>query len=267
MRSGTPWSWACSWTDRGRMTAVRCRTAAEKGTHEALVAIGRVGDRAVRHGPRPVGDERLDQPAGRGLRHDGHHDPGRHHPLLPGHGHADAHRRQDRRHHRPPQGLRHRPDHLRLRLGHDRGGADGGGPDPGLVDPGGHRRRAGPAGDGGADRRQLRRGVAQGGLRHHRRGRRRRHRHRPHPRGLGHHGAELAGGLRRRGRPRRSSSWPWSATSSTRPIEGAKPRLDVVGSVLAASGLGLVVLGHPAVEHLGLGGTEGLARSSRSASR
>ncbi len=43
------------------------------------------------------------------------------------------------------------------------------------------------------------------------------------------------------------------------PIEGEKPRLDGVGSVLAASGLGLVVLGHPAVEHLGLGGTEGLA--------
>ena len=72
----------------------------------------------------------------------------------------------------------------------------------GLVDPGGHRRRPGAAGDGGADRGQLRGGVPQGGLRHHRRGRRRRHRHRPHPRGLGHHGAELAGGVRRRGGPR-----------------------------------------------------------------
>ena len=33
------------------------------------------------------------------------------------------------------------------------------------------------------------------------------------------------------------------ATSSTRPSTGDKPRLDVVGSVLAASGLGLIVLG------------------------
>ena len=40
-------------------------------------------------------------------------DPGGHHPLLPRDGDAHAHRRQDRRHHRPPPGVRHRPRHLR----------------------------------------------------------------------------------------------------------------------------------------------------------
>jgi hypothetical protein len=57
---------------------------------------------------------------GRGLRHHRHDHPGGHHPLLPGDGDVHAHRREDRRHHRPAPGLRHRPDHLRLRLGADR---------------------------------------------------------------------------------------------------------------------------------------------------
>ena len=50
-------------------------------------------------------------------------------------------------------GVRHRPGHLRLWFGDDGGGADGGRPDPRLVDPRRARCRAGPAGDGGADRR------------------------------------------------------------------------------------------------------------------
>ena len=49
------------------------------------------------------------------------------------------------------------------------------------------------------------------------------------------------------------------ATSSTRPSTGEKPRLDVVGSVLAAERTGTDRPRHPAVEHLGLGGAEGLA--------
>ena len=43
------------------------------------------------------------------------------------------------------------------------------------------------------------------------------------------------------------------------PIEGEKPHLDVVGSVLAAERTGTGRPRHPAVEHLGLGGAEGLA--------
>ncbi len=39
---------------------------------EPKVAAGRARGRPVHHGPRPVGDERLDQPAGRRVRHDGH---------------------------------------------------------------------------------------------------------------------------------------------------------------------------------------------------
>ena len=49
-----------------------------------------------------------------------------------------------------------------LRFGADGAGADGGRADPRLVGPGGARRRAGAAGDGGADRRQLRGRRAQG---------------------------------------------------------------------------------------------------------
>ena len=85
--------------------------------------------------------------------------------LLPGDGDVHAHRRQDRRHHRPAQGVRGGPDHLRLRVGGDGGGAVGGHPDPGLVGPGGARCRAGVAGDGGADRGQLPGRLAQGGVR------------------------------------------------------------------------------------------------------
>ena len=59
-----------------------------------------------------------------------------------------------------------------VRLRADGALADGGRADPRLVGPGGHRRRAGAAGHGGADRRQLRGPVAEGGVRRDRRGRR-----------------------------------------------------------------------------------------------
>ena len=85
-----------------------------------LAGTRRPGHGAVPHGAGPVREERLDQRAGPRLPHHGHHDPGGHHPLLPGHGHAHPHRGQDRRHDRPPSGVRHRTDHLRLRLGADR---------------------------------------------------------------------------------------------------------------------------------------------------
>src|SRR5690348_55483 len=44
---------------------------------------------AVPDGPRPGGDERRDQPAGRRLRHHGDDDPGGDRPLRAGHGGAD----------------------------------------------------------------------------------------------------------------------------------------------------------------------------------
>ena len=49
--------------------------------------------------------------------------------------------------------------------------------------------------------------------------------------------------------------------------EGPKLSLDFVGTVLSASALGVIVLGTLAVEHLGVDPTQGLARSSPSASR
>ena len=169
---------------------------------EALVAAGRARDRAVRHGARPVGDERLDQRARGRLRHDGHHDPGRHHPLLAGDGDVHAHRGQDRRHHRAPTSLRHRAGRLRVRLGAHGGLADGHDAGPGMVGARGARGGVGPASDGRSDRRQLRGEGSQGRLRRHRRRRGRRNRDRADPRGLGDHGADLARRLRRRGRAR-----------------------------------------------------------------
>ena len=48
--------------------------------------------------------------------------------------------------------------------------------------------------------------------------------------------------------------------------DGPKPRLDYLGAVLSAVGLGVIVLGIAAVEHLGLGGAEGLPDRLRWAS-
>ena len=167
---------------------------------------GRVGDGAVPHGARSVRDERLDQSAGQGLRHHGDHDPGRHHPLLPDDGHADPHRSQDRRHHRPPTRVRHRLDHLRLRLGADRGVANGGRPRAGMVGARRHRCRARLPRARRADRRQLRRNPTQSGLRGDRRRRRCGDRGRSHRRRVGDDRAHVAGRVRRRGLHRRRSS-------------------------------------------------------------
>ena len=80
-------------------------------------------------------------------------------------------------------------------------------------------------------------------LRRARRSRRRRDRRRADPRRLVHDRTDLAPGLRRRGRrrPRRSSSGPGGFGSPS--ASGRKPRLDWVGGVLSALGLGLVVFG------------------------
>ena len=233
---------------------------------EAAIAPAGAGRRPVHHGSGPVGHERLDQRAGRGVQHDGHDDPGGHHPLLPRHGHVHAHRRQDRRHHRPPSRLRDRSRHLRLRVGPDRGLPDGRPAHPGLVDPGGHRRRPGAAGDGGPDRGQLRGEGTQGRLRRHRRRGGRRHRHRPHPGWLGHDRAVLAGGVRRRGRhrdrhPRRDEVRRRRGAHRTQAAAGRRRQHPVGGRP------GRRRPGDPPVQHVGLDPAEGLARSSRSGSR
>ena len=59
----------------------------------AVLAVGAVPD-----GPRPGGDERRDLAARRGLRHDRDHDPDRDRALRAGDGGADGHGRQARRH-------------------------------------------------------------------------------------------------------------------------------------------------------------------------
>ena len=107
-----------------------------------------------------------------GLPHHGDHDPGRHHPLLLGDGHAHPHRSQDRRHHRPQTSIRHRLDHLRLRLGAHRGVANGRRPRAGMVDPRRHRCRARLPRARRVDRRELRRNPTQSRLRGDRRRRR-----------------------------------------------------------------------------------------------
>ena len=92
----------------------------------------------------------------------------------------------------------------------------------------------------------------------HRRGRRRRHRRRPHPRRLGHDGAELAGHLPRRGRPRRvhPAHDPLRRRHADHGRQ-APPRRRRLGPGGQRAGTGRP--GHPAIEHLGLVGTEGLA--------
>ena len=128
------------------------------------------------------------------------------------------------------------------RFGADRGGAVGGRPDPGLVGPRRARCRAGPAGDGGADRRQLRgrsRKVAYaviGGVA----------------------GAGIAVGPILGGWATTEYSWRIIFAGEVLLVAlilvmtpkvadavrtGPAPKLDVVGTVLSAAGLGLVVLG------------------------
>ena len=156
----------------------------------------------VPDGSGPVGDERLDLAAGRGLRHHCDHDPGGDHPLRAGDGGADDHRWEARRPLGPAASVLDRPGDLRVRLGADRGLVERADAGPGLVGPRGDRRCDGAAGAGRSHRRHLHRQGAGDRLRRPRRRRRRRDRGRPDPRRLVHHQPLLAGRLRRRGRAR-----------------------------------------------------------------
>ena len=131
--------------------------------------------------------------------------------------------------------------------------------DPGMVDPRGNRRGPGAAGDGRADRRQLRGQGAQGRLRGDRRRRGCRHRHRPHRGRVGHHRADLAGGLPGRGRhrPRHPRHDPLRRRRSPyRPEAPARRRRLDPGRNRSRRRRA----GRPAVDHLGTDPAEGLAR-------
>ena len=174
--------------------------------------------RPVPDGARSGGDERFDLAAGRGLRHDGDHDPGSDRALRPGNGHADAHRRQARRPLGPAAGVPDRAGHLRVGLGPDRGLMERADAHPRLVGPRGNRggpRDAGARRPGGG---QLR-GQGQGaGLRNARRCGERRDRRRSDPGRVGDDGVELARHLRRRG-----GGWggdPARVTLAPRPSPG-----------------------------------------------
>ena len=151
---------------------------------------------------------------------------------------------QDRRHHRPPPGVRRSawsstPAARRMTAASQTvavlalGWSILEGIGAALVLPGARR----------PDRRQLRGQGPQGRLRRHRRRRRCRHRGRPDPRRLGDDElswrvvfvGEVVLVL---GHPGHD---PHDRRRPARP--GAKPKLDGVGSVLSATGLGLVVLG------------------------
>ncbi len=142
---------------------------------------------------------------------------------------------------------------------HHRRVADRGDPGVRLVDPRGPRRRAGAPRARRADRRQLRGQRAQGRLRRHRRSGRRGHRDRPDPRRLGDDRAHLAHRVRGRGRPRhrdpgdepvdrRRAARGSQATPRPRRHAPVRGRSWARGARRAA------------VEHLGLGAAQGLAR-------
>ena len=156
----------------------------------------------VPDGPGPVGDERLDLPAGRRLRHYRDHDPGRDHALRPGHGGADAHRRQARGPVRAAAGVRHRAGDLRRRLGPDRGFLERPHADARLVGARGDRCRDGVAGARRLGRRHLQRTRPGDGLRSPRRGRGRGYRGRSDPRRLADDEPHVAARVRGRGGPR-----------------------------------------------------------------
>ena len=90
---------------------------------------------------------------------------------------------------------------------------------------------------------QLRGRLAQGGVRRDRRGRGRGHRGRPDPGRLGDHGVLLADHLRRRGAPGGAHPGDDPQGGRLRCGPAPPPKLDLVGTVLSAAGLGLVVLG------------------------
>ncbi len=113
------------------------------------------GRRPVPDGARQLGDERLDCDGRRGRRHHGHRDPGGDHGLHARDGDADDPRGEGRRADRSQARVHDRLRHLRLRLVHDRALPEPAGAAVRLVLPGGRRRRADPAVDRRAGRRQL----------------------------------------------------------------------------------------------------------------
>ena len=122
----------------------------------------------------------------------------------------------------------------------------GAGPEPGrpgarLVVAGGHRRGPDHAGHRRAGRRQLPPARSPAGLRAGHGGRRGRGRGRPAHRRLRHHLLLVALGVRRRG-PRRAGILVLARRVQDAPPE-SRPKLDLVGSVLSAAGLGLAVFG------------------------
>ena len=173
-------------------------------------------------------------------------------------GHAHAHRRQDRRHHRPPQGLRDRPDHLRLRVGLTAvsqsvaaltlGWSILEGIGAALVLPAlaaliagnfeGKERKAAYAVIGGVAGAGIAIGPILGGWA---------------TTELSWRIVFVGEVVIVLGHPRDDA-----VRRATRCAPGPKPRLDVVGAILSAAGLGAVVLGDPAVQHVGLDRAQGL---------
>ena len=89
---------------------------AERGAGTVLPHAGR---RAVPHGARQLGDERVHRHRGQRPWHHCYRGTDGHHPLHAGDGHVHDHRRQDRGHRRPPPRLLYRLCHLWLRLSND----------------------------------------------------------------------------------------------------------------------------------------------------
>ena len=178
-----------------------------------------------------------------GRRHDGHRHPDRDHALHAGDGDADDHRRQDRQHDRAAAGLRDRLRDLRRRLVHHRARAQPRRPDHRLVVPRGHRRGADHARHRRPRRLQLRaptngRGPTAWSPRPAR--------------------SRSPPGRSSAGSSRRTSRGAWSSPArcvivvvilvlhrarSATLRRAPRRKLDLVGAVLSAAGLGLAVFG------------------------
>ena len=220
--------------DRARMCPF-WRTGRRRGG-AAHARVGSVPDDA-----RHVGDERGDRDRGRGCRHGRHRHPDGDHAVHIGDGDAHDHRGQGRGAHRPQARLRARLRDLRGRLVHDRDLAVADRAAHRVVVPGGRRRRAHPASDRRARRRQLppRRSAAR--LRPGHGGGSDRRRDRAAHRRPVHDLPQLATGLRGRGAHRADD--PRAGAPDRGRAPGKAPRIDVLGIVLSAAGLGLAVFG------------------------
>ena len=146
----------------------------------------------IPHGAGPGSDECLDQPVGRGLRHDGDCHPGGHHVLRPDHGRPDDHRRKAGRPVGTEARLLDRSPHLRVRVRVDRRQPDRRTIVARLVDSRRNRGCAGPPGTGRFDRRELPGHRPGHRLWSHRRRGRCRNRRWSDPRRLGDHQLHLA---------------------------------------------------------------------------